>query len=207
MAKRSWLPRNPNAPNHTDTLPFPSSPVCFSSAASDLTTAQLYAVGHRFLSIKMAEAQSDKIPSLSDQYSLEDEKKPDAVTKSVEVKDVEKPVPAEAEEVSSEKAEDSPATAEESTEVTLVATEASSEATPDSGESSEANSTAVEDGGEAATEASGENSEEEKTGDQDAAEETAEITVTKPRPLNYKFFILLPNCIIHSIFASYVLFL
>lgn len=66
MAKRSWLPRNPNAPNHTDTLPFPSSPVCFSSAASDLTTAQLYAVGHRFLSIKMAEAQSDKIPSLSD---------------------------------------------------------------------------------------------------------------------------------------------
>ncbi|GMY28765.1 cytochrome c oxidase subunit 6b-1 [Fagus crenata] len=137
----------------------------------------------------MAEAQSDKTPTLSEQYLLKENEKPDVVTKSVEVKEVENPVNAASEEVVSEKAEGSPAAAEESTEVTPVATEESSEVNPAAGESTEANSAAVENSTEAApvvTEASSENSEEENAGDQEAAEETPEIKL-ETAPADFRF--------------------
>ncbi|KAB1220277.1 Cytochrome c oxidase subunit 6b-1 [Morella rubra] len=135
------------------------------------------------------------------QYALTgEEKKPDVVTKSVEVKEVENPVTAAVEKVVTEKAEDSPAAAEESTEVTPVATEASSELTPAAEESTEATSAAVENSSEAApaateesdenpeaaTEASSENSEEENAGNQDAAEETPEIQL-ETAPVDFRF--------------------
>ena len=121
-------------------------------------------------------------------------------TKSVEVKEVEKPVNAASDEVVSEKAEGSPAAAEESTEVTPVATEESSEVNPAVGESTEANSAAVENNTEAApaaTEASSENS-EENTGEQEAVEETPEIKVPLSRTSLHSYLIAL----IYSLFSS-----
>lgn len=121
-------------------------------------------------------------------------------TKSVEVKEVEKPVNAASDEVVSEKAEGSPAAAEESTEVTPVATEESSEVNPAIGESTEANSAAVENNTEAApaaTEASSENS-EENTGEQEAVEETPEIKVPLSRTSLHSYLIAL----IYSLFSS-----
>ena len=121
-------------------------------------------------------------------------------TKSVEVKEVEKPVNAASDEVVSEKAEGSPAAAEESTEVTPVATEESSEVNPAIGESTEANSAAVENNTEAApaaTEASSENS-EENTGEQEAVEETPEIKVPLSRTSLHSYVIAL----IYSLFSS-----
>ncbi|KAK7857859.1 cytochrome c oxidase subunit 6b-1 [Quercus suber] len=47
----------------------------------------------------MAEPQSDKTPTLSEHYHLKEKEKPDAGTKSVEVKEVEKPVNAASDEV------------------------------------------------------------------------------------------------------------
>ena len=122
-------------------------------------------------------------------------------TKSVEVKEVEKPVNAASDEFVSEKAEGSPAAAEESTEVTPVATEESSEVNPAVGESTEANSAAVENNTEAApvaTEASSENSEEENTGEQEAVEETPEIKVPLSRTSLHSYLIAL----IYSLFSS-----
>lgn len=119
-------------------------------------------------------------------------------TKSVEVKEVEKPVNTASEEVVTEKAEGSPpAAAEESTDVTPVTTEESSEVTPAATESTEANSAAVENSSEAAAEASSENSEEENAGDQEVAEETPEIKVTMPRPLIHNFCHCLTGSSVH----------
>ncbi|XP_030950059.1 cytochrome c oxidase subunit 6b-1 [Quercus lobata] len=137
----------------------------------------------------MAEPQSDKTPTLSEHYHLKEKEKPDVGTKSVEVKEVEKPVNAASDEVVSEKAEGSPAAAEESTEVTPVATEESTEVNPAVGESTEANSAAVENNTEtapAATEASSENSEEENAGEQEAVEETPEIKL-ETAPADFRF--------------------
>lgn len=136
-------------------------------------------------------------------------------------KEVENPVATAAEEVVPNKAEDSPAPAEESTDANLVATETSSEVTPPAGESPEANySDIVENISEAAppateatsesseaTKATSESSEEENAGDQDAIEETPEIKVTMPRSLSHNFFLLLPNSIICTVFHLYVSFL
>jgi len=132
----------------------------------------------------MAEAQSEKTPTLSEQYLLKGEEKPDVGIKSVEVKEVENPVNTASQEVVPEKAEDSPV-AEESTEVTPVTTEDSSEVTPAATESTEANSAAVENSNEAAAEASSENSEEESAGDQEAAEEP-EIKL-ETAPADFRF--------------------
>ncbi|XP_062157937.1 cytochrome c oxidase subunit 6b-1 [Alnus glutinosa] len=135
----------------------------------------------------MAEAQSEKTPTLSEQYLLKEEEKPDVGTKSVEVKEVENPVNTASEEVVTEKAEGSPAAAaEESTDVTPVTTEESSDVTPAATESTEANSAAVENSSEAAAEASSENSEEENAGDQEAAEETPEIKL-ETAPADFRF--------------------
>lgn len=122
-------------------------------------------------------------------------------TKSVEVKEVEKPVNAASDEVVSEKAEGSPAAAEESTEVIPVATEESSEVNPAVGESTEANSAAVENNTEttpAATEASSGNSEEENAGEQEAVEETTEIKVPMSITSLHCYLIAL----IYSLFSS-----
>ncbi|XP_059453720.1 cytochrome c oxidase subunit 6b-1 isoform X1 [Corylus avellana] len=132
----------------------------------------------------MAEAQSEKTPTLSEQYLLKGEEKPDVGTKSVEVKEVENPVNTASEEVVPDKAEGSPV-AEESTEVTPVTTEDSSEVTPTATESTEADSAAVENSNEAAAEASSENSEEESAGDQEAAEEP-EIKL-ETAPADFRF--------------------
>ncbi|KAG2663546.1 hypothetical protein I3760_16G036100 [Carya illinoinensis] len=142
----------------------------------------------------MAEAQSHEIPTLSEQYLLKEEKISD------KEKEVENPVATAAEEVVPNKAEDSPAPAEESTDTNLVATETSSEVTPPAGESPEANySDIVENISEAAppateatsesseaTKATSESSEEENAGDQDAIEETPEIKL-ETAPADFRF--------------------
>lgn len=140
----------------------------------------------------MAEAQSDKVPTLSEEYLLKEEK-PDVGT--VEIKEVKNQEQTATEEVVSETAEASPpaaaAAAEESTEVTQVTTEDSGEVNPAATESTEANSAAAaEESSEAAVEATAEaaseNPEEENAGDQEAVEETPEIKL-ETAPVDFRF--------------------
>ncbi|XWS21478.1 hypothetical protein CRYUN_Cryun30bG0057900 [Craigia yunnanensis] len=117
----------------------------------------------------MAEAQTEKPPSLSEQYVLnEKEEKSDVVTKPAEAKQVENPVNAASGQVITEKVEETPAApVEESTEAPPAAAE----------ESTEANS-AAENSGEGAPAAA-----EENSGD---AEETPEIKL-ETAPADFRF--------------------
>ncbi|KAJ7958979.1 Cytochrome c oxidase subunit [Quillaja saponaria] len=122
----------------------------------------------------MAEASSEKTPSLTEQYQLSE--KSNAGTKTVEVKEVENPGNATSEESVTEKSEGT----------TTAAAEENSEVAPASGESTEPNSAAAEDSSEAATEKSSGNTEEENSGDQEAEEETPEIKL-ETAPADFRF--------------------
>ncbi|KAK9270576.1 hypothetical protein L1049_026157 [Liquidambar formosana] len=124
----------------------------------------------------MAEVESAKPPTLSEQYSLENEEKRDMGTKPVEVTKVEKPA---SEEVVTEKTEETPAAAEESGEVTPAAVEESSGATPPAaGENNEATEAAAEEGSETA--------EQEDSGDQEVVDQTPEIKI-ETAPADFRF--------------------
>ncbi|KAK8649109.1 hypothetical protein V6N13_129845 [Hibiscus sabdariffa] len=113
----------------------------------------------------MAEAESRKPLSLSEQYALKEEKS-DVSTKPAEAKEVENPVTAASVEVVTEKVETPAAAVEESTEAPPAPTE----------ESTEANSTA-ENSGEGSP-AAAENS--------DDAEDTPEIKL-ETAPADFRF--------------------
>lgn len=121
----------------------------------------------------MAEAQSDKTPSLAEDYLLEKERQ-DVATKPVEVKEVE----------SADKVEETLAAA--------AAVEESKEDTPASAaeESTEASSASPEDStsetAPPAAEESSETTEEENSGDQEASEETPEIKL-ETAPADFRF--------------------
>ncbi|KAL4313568.1 hypothetical protein GQ457_01G011460 [Hibiscus cannabinus] len=114
----------------------------------------------------MAEAESGKPLSLSEQYALKEEEKSDVVTKPAEAKEVENPVNAASVEVIAEKVETLAAAVEESTESPPAPAE----------ESTEANSTAENSGEDAP--AAVENS--------DDAEETPEIKL-ETAPADFRF--------------------
>ncbi|XP_022737535.1 cytochrome c oxidase subunit 6b-1-like [Durio zibethinus] len=136
----------------------------------------------------MAEAQTEKRPSLSEQYLLkEKEEKSDVATKAADAKDVENPVNASSGEVFIEKVETPAASVEESTEAPPAPVEESTEAPPPAAaeESTEANTTAensAEDAS-AAAEESTEPTSEENSGD---AEETPEIKL-ETAPADFRF--------------------
>ncbi|CAL0317855.1 unnamed protein product [Lupinus luteus] len=115
----------------------------------------------------MAEPVVIDSQTLAEQYYVKDKQvKTDEVTKSVEVKDVEKPKEAPSEEAIVEK------TVEKTTPVAPVGSEESSEVTPPAEESTEEQS----DG----------NVVEENSGDQDAAEETPQIKL-ETAPADFRF--------------------
>ncbi|XVF36670.1 hypothetical protein REPUB_Repub19eG0077300 [Reevesia pubescens] len=125
----------------------------------------------------MAEAQTEKPLSLSEQYVLkEKEEKSDVPTKPEEAKEVENPVNAASGEALTEKVEETPAApVEESTEAPSAAAEESTEANP-----------AAENSGEDAPVAAEESSEpaaEDNSGD---AEETPEIKL-ETAPADFRF--------------------
>lgn len=130
----------------------------------------------------MAEAQSDKTPSLAEDYLLEKEKQ-DVATKPVEVKEIESAVTASSVEGATDKVEETPAAA---------AVEESKEdaPTPAPEESTEASSASPEDStsdtAPAAAEESSETMEVENSGDQEASEETPEIKL-ETAPADFRF--------------------
>ncbi|GLT56447.1 hypothetical protein SLA2020_294860 [Shorea laevis] len=122
----------------------------------------------------MAEAQTEKPLTLSEQYLLEKEK-PDVTTKAVEAKEVENPATSASKEVVSEKVEETPAAAaEESTEAPPAEAAAK--------ESTEASSAAEGSAEDAPAEESSETT-EENSGD---AEETPEIKL-ETAPADFRF--------------------
>ncbi|KAJ4701377.1 Cytochrome c oxidase subunit [Melia azedarach] len=131
----------------------------------------------------MAETQSDKTLSLSEEYLLKDkEEKQDVATKPVEVKEVENPVTATSEEVATDKGEETPAAAaDESKEVTPAP--AAKESTETAAPSPEDNSGETAP---AAAEESSETTEEENSGDQEASEETPEVKL-ETAPADFRF--------------------
>ncbi|XVE55533.1 hypothetical protein DITRI_Ditri03aG0166400 [Diplodiscus trichospermus] len=123
----------------------------------------------------MAEARTEKNPSLSEQYLLaEKEKKTDVATKAADAKEVENPVNAPSGEVGTAKVETPAASVEESTEAP-VAAEESTEANPAAENSAE--------NAPAAAEESTEPPAEENSGD---AEETPEIKL-ETAPADFRF--------------------
>ncbi|KAE8666792.1 Cytochrome c oxidase subunit 6b-1 [Hibiscus syriacus] len=124
----------------------------------------------------MADAQTEKPLSLSEQYALEKEKKSDVAPKPAEEKEVANPVNAASGsgDVMNEKLEEAPAPAEGNTE-TPPAAEESSEANPAAGDSGEG---AVADSEESSEPAAQENS--------DDAEETPEIKL-ETAPADFRF--------------------
>ncbi|GLT44855.1 hypothetical protein SLA2020_187290 [Shorea laevis] len=138
----------------------------------------------------MAEAQTDKTLTLSEQYLLEKEEETNVATKPVEVNGVENSATSASEEVVSEKVEETPPAAEESTEAppAVVATEESTEAPPAAAaakESTEASPPTESSAGDAPAAATEESSEtaEENSGD---AEETPEIKL-ETAPADFRF--------------------
>lgn len=132
----------------------------------------------------MAEAQSDKTLSLSEEYLLKDkEEKQDVATKPSEVKEVENPVTATSEEVATDKGEETAAAAaaEESKEVTPAP--AAKDSTETAAPSPEENSGETAP---AAAEESSETTEEENSGDQEASEETPELKL-ETAPADFRF--------------------
>lgn len=130
----------------------------------------------------MAEAQSDKTPSLAEDYLLEKEKQ-DVATKPAEVNEVESVVTASSVEVATDKVEETPAAAavEDSKEdAPAPAAEESTEASSASPEDS------TSDTAPAAAEESSETTEEENSGDQEASEETPEIKL-ETAPADFRF--------------------
>ncbi|GMI90976.1 cytochrome C oxidase 6B, CYTOCHROME C OXIDASE 6B2 [Hibiscus trionum] len=128
----------------------------------------------------MADAQTDKPPSLSEQYALneKDEKSSDVAPKPVEAKEAENPVNAAASgsgDVVTEKLEETPAPVEGSTEASPPADE----------ENTDVNPAAEDSGADAAADAEGssEPAAEENSGD---AEETPEIKL-ETAPADFRF--------------------
>ncbi|XP_022773128.1 cytochrome c oxidase subunit 6b-1-like [Durio zibethinus] len=125
----------------------------------------------------MAEVQTEKPPSLSEQYALkEKEEKSDVATKPAEAKVFENPVNAASGQVVTEKVEETPAApVEEITEAPPAAAEESTEAKPAAENSREDAPAATEEGSETTT--------EENSGD---AEETPEIKL-ETAPADFRF--------------------
>ncbi|KAH7567719.1 hypothetical protein ACOSP7_010184 [Xanthoceras sorbifolium] len=126
----------------------------------------------------MAEALSDRTPSLAEEYLLKGkEEKQDVPVKPVEVKEAENPVSATQEVVSEKAAEAPAAVAEEITEVTP---------TPAAEESTESSAASPEDNSSENAPAAAEESSEENSGDQEAAEESRELRL-ETAPADFRF--------------------
>ncbi|KAK2659803.1 hypothetical protein Ddye_006336 [Dipteronia dyeriana] len=125
----------------------------------------------------MAEALSDRTPSLAEDYLLKGkEEKQDVPVKPVEIKEAENPVSATQEVVSEKAAEAPAAVAKESTEVTP---------SPAAEESAESSAAPTEDNSSENAPAATEESSEENSGDQ-AGEETRELRL-ETAPADFRF--------------------